>query len=158
MDVGITTEIDLNAEHKSYLIRDLSDNLSSFFSNRSYGSDIENIIVGCICIKIIPGYENWYKARRPKYQKESIVQLLDGRTSVTRNLFSYDFKFNNDEYESFINSEESKSKFLLAKKLIESLSNLKYLSKKSIDFDSELFIKDLLSLLNSGGYIVDLSN
>jgi hypothetical protein len=149
MDVRMAIEIDTCAYMKIHIVHDISDRMTSFFLNKSYGKDIEHIHIECICIKTLPGYEDWFKARRPRLRKESTVQLLDGNKKVIYNSFSFDFKIDHDEYEYFVNSTDSESQHFIEEKIIKSLSNFDYLKNKKVDFDIELFTRDFTAAMKS---------
>jgi len=64
MEFSITIETDISAERKSGLLQNLSDELSIYFKDRNKGDDIYNYVIGCICMKNQPGYEDWYKKKK----------------------------------------------------------------------------------------------
>jgi hypothetical protein len=147
MKFSITLEIDKDAEHKSNLINTLSEEMNLFFVDKHFGNDILNYYIGCICVKTLPGYEKWYRVRKPKYNELEIIKniFLDGNDTEIRNSFSNDIKIDDEEYDDFITVSDEESKKILAKKIIESLENLDKLPKKVKDFDKERFMDDLKS-------------
>ena len=105
-----------------------------------YGQSIQNFFIGCICVKQRPGYEDWFKIRKPKYKDVDKIRLLDGSLKESYGVFSYDIKLN---FETFINTTEEESKRLLASEILTSLPNLDALPKKVKDFDKERFRTDI---------------
>ena len=101
--------------------------------------DIDHIFIGCICIKTLPGYEDWFKARRPRLQKESTVQLLDGNKKVIYNSFSFDFKIDPDEYEYFVNSSDSESQHFIEEKIIKLQATKRALSNDLLKSEASFF-------------------
>ena len=62
----------LEGESLSFQKQVFTDNFSNkylekTFAGRYYGADVLNIAIVIIMIKSLPGYEKWYKARKPKY-------------------------------------------------------------------------------------------
>ena len=153
MNFGISIEIDSLASHKSEIIQNLSNKLFSFFEDKYYGESINIFTIGCICIKAIPDYEEWYKIRSPKYKETETIKLLDGRKLELKKTYVYDIKFNEEEYNKFIKSEVKEAENMIAKKIIDSLSYLDKMPKKINDFDKERFKHDLITYFKSNGLL-----
>ena len=126
MDFGITIEIDAKADIKSSTIQDFSDELSSYLKQHNFGFDINSVLVGLICIRTTPGYEDWYKARKRRFKKQS-------------KLLTFDIKIDGEKYDSFVKSSNQECLQLLATELLNSLTNFDNLPKYIKDFDSEAF-------------------
>ncbi|MCD6011277.1 MAG: hypothetical protein K0Q79_1139 [Flavipsychrobacter sp.] len=84
------------------LIKHLADAINKHVSGDNYGADIEHYFIGFICIKTPPGYEEWYKNRRPRYRELAKTKGLDGSVIETKRIYSYDIKIENAEYDKFI--------------------------------------------------------
>lgn len=140
MVFGITQDIDAEAESKSVLINSLSSLLKSYFSNKEYGKGIEHFFIGVICVKYRPGYEDWFKVRKPKYKVVDKIKMPDGRVNELQGVYSYDIKL---DFERFVNSSDDESEKLLASEILNSLSHLDALPKKVKDFDKERFKADM---------------
>lgn len=154
MRFKITLEIDRDADHKSQLINQLSDEINIFLNKNNYGEDIQNYLLGCICIKTKEGYEGWYKVRKPKYTDyKKVVNRLTGEEMEISKTFENDFKIDNELYEDFIDSSDELSKKILAKEILNSLSNLDSLPKKVKNFDKEKFRYDLRLFFEDLGLI-----
>lgn len=144
MKVIITLEIDRDAERQSYLINYLSKDLEGYFDDRNYGQDLQTLFIGCICIKTKPGYEEWYKKRKPKYieYKKSKSRITGQEIEIIKT-YSYDIKIDNDDYDEFISVSDEDCKKILAREILQSLSYLDLLTKKIKDFDNEKFKEDM---------------
>jgi hypothetical protein len=155
MNIGISLEIDIEAQKKSVLINDLSETLKMFFLSRYYGEGILNFYIGCICIKTKPGYEEWYKIRKPRYKNLTLIKDVGrvGNNVEIKNSFSIDMKIDNEEYNNFISSSDIESKRILASEILKSLSNLDALPKRVKDFDKEQFKADMEKFFKEQGLI-----
>jgi hypothetical protein len=147
MNIGFAIEIDMEADGKSALTQHFSDSLSDEFKDRNYGEDIENIDIGFICLRTVPGFESFSTKRKPKYIASQQVPLLDGSTTEIRNTFTFDIKLDSESYESFISASDSETIKLLKSKLLESLACFDSLPKKVKKFDVELFKSDITNFL-----------
>jgi len=144
MKFGITQELDNRSNAKSNLINEISDNLESFLIHKNYGADIETFLIGFVGIKTKPGYEEWYKERKPRYIDHKLTKSrLTGLPLETFKQYSYDIKFDYDLYDEFVTSSDEESKKLLARKILDSFVHLDKLSKKVVDFDKEKFKSDV---------------
>lgn len=145
MNFGISLEIDIEAKSKSSLIINLSEDLKTFFSEKHYGEGVLNFFIGCICIKTKPGYEEWYKIRKPRYKALTIIKDVGqvGNNVEIKNSFSIDIKIDNGLYDTFISSLDVESSRILASEILKSLSYLDALPKKIKDFDKERFKSDM---------------
>lgn len=126
MEFGITVEIDAEAHKKSPLIHDLADDLSNFISPFDFGAGIERILIGFVCILTQPGYENWYKERKPRFTKADRI-------------FCFDIKIDGEKYESFVASTDNESKKLLATEILNGLNKIDEIPKNIKDFNRDLF-------------------
>ncbi len=146
MNFGITQEIDAEASAKSNIIISFSESLEDFLANKDYGNDIRNFFIGCICVMERPGYEDWFKVRKPRYQTISKVKLLDGSIREQNGVFTYDIKL---DFDMFVSATEEESKRILALEILNSLSNLDALPKKVKNFDKERFKSDIEAFFKS---------
>lgn len=93
-----------------------------------------------------PGYEDWFKVRKPRYQAISKVKMLDGNIKEQRGVFTYDVKL---DFETFVSATEEGSRKILAIEILNSLFNLDALPKKVKDFDKERFKEDIEQFFKS---------
>lgn len=154
MEFAITKELDIKSYEKSTLIQEVSDDLGSYLKNRNYGDDIGVFLIGFVGVKTKPGYEDWYKERKPRYvdYKQS-KNRLTGLVMETIKEYSYDIKFDNELYDKFVNSSDEDSKKLLVEKILESFLHLDKLPKKVKDFDKEKFKTDVEKFFREQGLI-----
>ncbi|WP_312555286.1 hypothetical protein [Empedobacter brevis] len=154
MEFGITQELDTGTNKKSNLIQDISDNLESFLKNKNYGEDVETFLIGFVGVKTKPGYEEWYKERKPKYIDYRLTKSrLTGLPLETIKQYSYDIKFDYELYDEFVNGTEEESSKLLARKILESFSHLDKLPKKIKDFDKDKFKSDVEEFFKSNNLL-----
>jgi Immunity protein 44 len=140
MNFGISLEFDADAYVKSKIVRSLSDNIKDYLKGKNYGEVIQHFFIGCICIKTRPGYEKWYKARKPRYKETDNIKLLDGSVKELIGVFTYDIKL---DYEKFVNSSDNDSEKLIVLELLNSFSNFDSLPKKVKNFDKNSLKSDL---------------
>jgi hypothetical protein len=146
---GVGMEIGEEAVESCNYVQAFVDRLSEFIRARNYGSGIEHFTVGLIAIRSKPGYEDWYKQRRPRFQKVQRYRVPGQSTVVEfHNCYSYDIKLSDDEIDQFVASSESAIK-LFAQRLVSSLANLQSPSMKKRRFDVKAFREDLQGFVDS---------
>ena len=140
MNFAITLETDSEAQNKSRNIISLSVSMKEYFKEKEYGNAINNFYIGCICVKLRPGYEEWYKIRKPIYKESPKVESLDGNVKELTGVFSYDIRM---DYQLFMSASDEDCTKLVASEILKSLSNLDALPKKVKDFDKTRFKADM---------------
>jgi hypothetical protein len=140
MDFTISIESDLKIEFKVHILTDLHTNMRNYFRDKDYGPGIQHFYIGCIFVKTPPGYENWYKVRKPKYQELAKVKMPDNSILELPGNYTYDIK---PDYDLFVNATDDGSKKILFDEILASLSHLDKLPKRVKDFDKEQFKKDV---------------
>lgn len=153
MNVGIALETDVEAYGRSHLIDELSDHLTKYFSDKSYGQDIEKVDIGVICKRVRPGFEAFSKVRKPKYVEREVVDLIGGGTREYTNVFGFDVRFEESAYKDFISANEEIAVAALLSTLMESISNLELLPKRIKNFDKEKFKTDFEKCLQEWGRV-----
>lgn len=150
MIFGVAVNASIDIKNKTYIIHDLFNDLSIYFSEKKYGKDINEIIVGITCIA--PEFERFHLNKKPCYisYKE---YFIDGIKIVEEKLFTYSFSV---DYECFKGSSEMENRRNIAYEIIESLENLEKIPKKVKDFNREKFKSDLKIFLNSQGLLDDI--
>lgn len=143
MNIGISLETDLQANKKAYLIHEFSDFLSNELNDIDYGTDVKSVYIGLICLKPIKGFEEFFKVRKPKYSSYEEIDLFGGGTKIIKNSFSYDFKFDEDSYIEFVNSNNTDALNVVKRNFLQSLVVFDSLSKKIKDFDLDRFKSDI---------------
>jgi len=148
INFGMAIETDLEADGRSDLIHDFSNEIASFLQERSYGDEIKNYSVGIICLRPVQGFEEFSKERKPKFISSQVIRLIDGSSKVLEKLYSYDIKFDSGSYERFVSGSEEDALRVLKELFVNSLSNLDKLPKKISSFDSRGFKSDVIDYLN----------
>lgn len=155
MKINLTMNLDTESSFKSKTISDLDHILQDFFKEKKYSDDLDQILVGIIAIRELPGYEKWFKPRPPKYIFHKTVKdpILKNKTYEINKTYECEFRFSNEDYEIFISEGDNISKILLGKYLLNLLSDWNYLKKKINRFDETNFIKDLNLCLKQNYYL-----
>ena len=148
MNFGVGLEIDSEAYKKARLIQELFDDLGEFVSSNDFGSGIEHYTIGVVCIFTRPGYEEWYKERKPRFRNEQKIKALDGESILLKKSYSYDIKFDNEQYHEFVSATDQESRKILARRIIDSFANLEKLPKHVKDFDRASFVKGVEGYLS----------
>ncbi|TRY16094.1 hypothetical protein [Shewanella hanedai] len=149
MEIGVGIEADAKSNIKVKLVSDFMADLSKFLKPINYGQGVLSITIGFICNELVPGYESWHKERKPRFTRNRKVKLLSGDSITSNNNFSYDMKFSDDEYASFIQSTDDESTRVFAIKLIDSLSTFDDLPRSVSDFNVGQFKADIENFVNS---------
>jgi len=154
MEFTIVQYTDTKSYLKSNLVQEVSNNLQSLLKNKSYGTDIETFLIGFLAVKTKPGYEDWYKEKKPRYvdYKQSKNRITGETMEVVKN-YGYDIKFDYELYDEFVNSTDEESKKLLARAILKSFIHLEKLPKKVKDFDKEKFKMDVENFFKEEGII-----
>lgn len=150
-------EIDHPMLNKSSWIEDFSKQyLIPAFEDQSYGPDILNVVIVIILIRHEPGYEAWYKPRRPKYIEhyESVSYITGEPVRWEWNKrFVIEIRFNNDVYDEFLKADDEQSKRIIARETLKALELLDKVPKRLKDFDKERFRTDVANYYRSQGWI-----
>ena len=126
MDFGIGMEIDKEASKSSYYVHSFVDRLSEFIRTRYYGSGIEHFTIGLVVIRSSLGYEDWFKQRKPRFQKVQKLQVPGQTVTELHNCYK-----------------------LFCQKFTSSLVNFESPSMKSRDFDLCAFKEDVQGFIDS---------
>lgn len=160
MEIYLTAHLDVGSYSKNNTISDLNNYFESYFKNKCYDKNIEQILVGVIAIEYIVGYENWNKPRKPKYilSKKIKDPIIKDKMYEINKTYECEFRLSEDDYNRFISESEKISKIILGTYILETLSDLSYLCKKVKDFKKEEFINDLTICLKENGYLNNISD
>lgn len=121
----------------------LSDSLESNFKNKNYGVDINELIIGVICVS--KNFEPFFIPQKPKYIKEKKIKKskYTGLEYEVEKCLTYDIKLDFNEFKNAENDTERKK--ILAKSIFDSLIIFDEMKKKIKDFNIELFKSDLMA-------------
>ena len=148
MDVGIGIEVDAETANKAHVIQAVSDSLRMFFKDKDYGKDLLALSIGFICVRDVPGYEEFSRKRPPRYSARRKVEPINGPEEFVTNHFSYSVKLDQDKYEMFLQATDSRALEIVVKELRASTSIFDKLPRKVRDFDAVKFKSDMDAELN----------
>lgn len=144
MKFSISLRIDSEGQHKSFIIHDLSQILSAYFKDKDYGTDICDFLIGIICVKVPHGLEKLFEPKKISYVDFKVIKNKFTGESITLNKqLSFDIKMNLIDYDSFVSLNDEDSKRLIAKMILDSISNFEFLPKKVKNFNKEKYVEDL---------------
>lgn len=136
--------------NKVALVYSLSSEMNDFFYRKDYGDDVKKIEIGFLIVLDRPGYENWYKVKKPKYTEyKKTKDKLIGEDVIIEKTFSYEIRFSEEQLYKFTGGDDQLSKEVLISEILKSLSNLDKLPKTIVSFDKEKFKEDLELFLNT---------
>lgn len=128
--------------------------LDDFFSTKSYGKDVEEIEIAAILVKMLPGYEDWHRPKRPKYYDYKFSQLFPENPPVIYNKrFVIQIRFSNEVYDRYLKSTGDELDAIIAQEFYRALDLLDKLPKRLKDFDKEGFKRDVETLFRSHGWL-----
>jgi hypothetical protein len=145
MNFGISLELDSEVEKISPIINAISRSLFEELKIKDYGLGLQNFTIGIICVLERKGYEDWFKARKPKYSASKQIRRLDKSLVNKESTFTYDIKLN---AAYILDHDEIEIKKYIVSEILKSLSNLDYLTEKVKDFEIERFKIDFENFLN----------
>lgn len=137
-------ELDEKMSNKLFLVKDLSETIRYFFTDKFYGKDLKSIIIIIILIKTQKGYEEWYKVRKPKFIEHKIIKNIPtGNILEIEKEFTIETRIDFDDYDNLLIASDKEGKHIIAQEILKSLSNLDALPKKVKDFDKKRFKADM---------------
>lgn len=147
MKIALTQETNLSLD-KIQVINNLSSSLQDHFKDLNYGEDVNQILIGIICIK--PEFDFFYKVRKPKYTKKEEIKNDLGETIEINNVVSFDVKF---KYEILSGESIEIVQKIIASEILSSSKNMKSFFDKIKKFDRDSFIADMESFFNAQNII-----
>lgn len=145
MDIGLSLALDLNSGKKSQCIHCVSNLLKDGLMTQNYNV-INHYWILCQIEKTMPGLEHFTKIPRHRFVEHLHLRRLDNTFADYYGVYTCGFKIDFEEYDAFIAATDEEAKRTIARKVVESLSNLDRLSKKAADFDKERFKADVIRL------------
>lgn len=142
MEFAVTMEIDNAANHNAAAVQEFSNLVRATLASKDYGQGLNHFLVGFVCILSRPGYEGWYKERRPRFKAVEPFRRADGTKAELRNVFSYDIKLSNDEFHQFTKANAPDAVRLFADKLLSSLGHFSARRKALADFRTNDFLRE----------------
>jgi len=137
---GIAQYTNLTQEQNNW-INDLSIELKSFFENRNYGEDLNELYFGLITVK--PEFEQFLKKKRPRYRPGERTSFVDGIEIKSNNCVEIDCKIQFSEVSELKKNELIEKvcgELLVESDCLTRLSKLKRFDFKSFKFDFENYL------------------
>ena len=146
MTFGIAQYTNLTQEQNNW-VNDLSVELKSFFENRNYGKDLNELYFGLITVK--PEFDQFFKKKRPRYRPGERVSEVDGIEIKSNNCAEIDCKI------EFSQVSELKKEELIEKVCEEILTESDCLTRlsKLKKFDFQSYKSDLEKYFIDKNYI-----
>lgn len=150
----LVTEVDQIAyESLVVVVNKISSICNHYFRDKDYGSNLKHYILGVMAVKSKPGYEEWFKVKKPKYVEHKLYKNPHtGEENEIICEFSSEFKLNDEEFDLFLGGNSIERTRLVAHKLLQHISEVK-IPKKVKDFDRTRFQSDMASLFLEHGFI-----
>ena len=152
MYVGISIVVDHDSQSKMWSMVNVSKLLESFFKDKYYGAINHYWIV---CTAVGPEYEygESSKTKRPMFKEVRRFREPDGSMKDYYGVYTCEFKLDIEEYNQMMISTDKEVERMIARKVVDSLSNLDRLSKKATTFDKERFKSDMIQLFKDNNLI-----
>jgi len=146
MKIALIGYYSIGVEKKATIFTNISEKLKRHFNGLNYGNDLEEILIGVICVA--PEFEKFNQLRKPKYM-EFRESVLNGINVVEKKVYTYEIMIN---YEEFCSNNDRNNTIYLVNELLYSLKILDNLPKKIKNFDKEKFINDFEDLITSDAF------
>jgi len=131
LNFGIAQYTSLSQEQSNW-INDLSVELKSFFENRDYGKDLNELYFGIIIVK--PEFDQFFKVKRPRYKPGERTSFVDGFEIKSNNCVEIDCKIEFNKVSALNKTELIKK---VSEEILTTSGSLTRLSKlKDFDFNS----------------------
>ncbi len=145
MNIGLSIVADTNACRKLSSIQYVNILLKDFFKDKDYNV-INHYWIVCQILKMTPGFEHFWRVPRQRFDVHRHIRNRDNSFSDYYGVYSCGFNIVDEEYDAFVAATDEEAKRIIARKVVESLSNLDRLSKKAAGFDKERFKADIIRL------------
>lgn len=146
MTFGIAQYTNLTQEQNNW-INDLSNELESFFENRNYGKDLNELYFGLITVK--PEFDQFFKKKRPVYKNGERTSYVDGIEIKSNNCVEISCKL---EFSQVIELKKTELIEKVCRELLIESDCLTRLSKLK-KFDFETFKSDFENYMIEKKYL-----
>jgi hypothetical protein len=128
MYFGLSSELSRDILCKAPIIKEISDNIVSFFEGKSFGAGIQTLTIGILCVSA--EFEFFFKVRK-KYSKQ-------------KKLCEYDIKI---DYSTLKKADSQESKLIVLDQISKSFGVMDELFIPNFDIEQfkktfESFVKD----------------
>ncbi|QOG04749.1 hypothetical protein [Flavobacterium sp. MDT1-60] len=148
MKVALAQYTSAEIKKETRFLIDFSNDLEVWFSEKKYGNDLMEIVIGIICVS--PIFEQFFKPKPPKYTKEKKHIKSEGFEYEVEKCLEYSIKL---DFETFKSSSEVEAKKYLSSEIIKSLAIIETMKVKIKDFDLINFKTDLEDYFKEKGLI-----
>ena len=150
MYIGICIISDKGSYENSDAINLVSNLLEYHFKNIEYEA-IFNYIIVCYATNC-----ELFKPVRHRFQeRRSYIDIMTKEHKVDYGTYSCEFKFTQEEYKYFCAASMSDAAKVIARGVVDTLSNLDRLSKKAAAFDKDHFRAEVVKLFKENDLIPD---
>ncbi|MCM0666907.1 hypothetical protein [Flavobacterium tyrosinilyticum] len=148
MKLGLAQYTSAEIKKETRFLIDFSDEMEKSFTQKVYGKDLMEIVIGIVCVS--PIFENFFKPKPPKYTKEKKHIRSEGFEYEVEKCLEYSIKL---DFETFKNFSEIEAKKHLSLEILKSLEIIETMKSKIKDFDLINFKKDLENYFEEKGFI-----
>jgi hypothetical protein len=137
---GIAQYTNLTQEQNSW-INDLSIEFKSFFENKNYGKDLNELYFGLITVK--PEFDQFFKKKRPVFRPGERTSYVDGIEIKSNNCAEISCKLDFREVSEFKKAELIEKvcgELIIESESLNRLSKLKEFDFKSFKSDFENYM------------------
>ena len=145
MEIGISIICDSGVGRKWKCIYEINCLLKENIKHKRY-KIINHYWLVCQVCKTQPGFERFTAISRPRFYEHRHLLMLDKTYKDFYGVYTCEFKIDFEEYDAFVAATDEEAKRIIARKVVESLSNLDRLSRKAAGFDKERFKSDVIKL------------
>lgn len=128
--------------NKRQALRERTETVSNFVSEKDYGESIETILVGLLADDSI--YDDFSKPRRPRYTEHKETKAFGSIPIVIHKSLELEIKLN---YEQVLAAEGKEFIEMIALEVLNLFHGMK-LPKKVTDFDRDRFVADMDKLFH----------
>jgi len=148
MKLGLAQYTSAEIKKETRFLIDFSDGMEKSFTEKRYGKDLMEIVIGIICVS--PIFEQFFKPKLPKYTKDKKYVKSEGFEYEIEKCLEYSIKL---DFETIKNFSEIEAKKYVSLEILKSLEIIETLRTKIKDFDLATFKKDLECYFREKGYI-----
>lgn len=148
MKLGLAQYTSAEIKKETRFLIDFSDEMEKFFTQKIYGKDLMEIVIGIICVS--PIFEQFFKPILPKYTKNKKHVKSEGFKYEVEKCLEYSIKL---DFETFKNFSEIEAKKHLSLEILKSLEIIETMRTKIKDFDLATFKKDLECYFREKAYM-----
>ncbi|WP_035651855.1 hypothetical protein [Flavobacterium sp. ASV13] len=150
MKIALAQYTSADIRKETNFISDFSNDLKEWSSEKKYGKDLIELVIGVICVS--QSFEAFFKPGKPKYikEKKGVKSTYTKQEYDIEKCLTYDIKL---DFETFKKFSEIEAKKHLSLEILKSLDIIVTMKTKIKDFDFLAFRKDLEDYFKENGLI-----